>query len=120
MKERLALEADEFVFNRRGELTTYINHDPGEQYVVGADVAMGVRNGDYSVAQILDSKKRQVATWRGQVHPDYFVEVLYALELITMKHLSVLRIIHTAYLPAQDWVRIWRTQTSTQKSSTTR
>ncbi|MAV08249.1 MAG: hypothetical protein CMQ88_03495 [Gammaproteobacteria bacterium] len=79
VKERLALEADEFVFNRRGELTTYINHDPGEQYVVGADVAMGVRNGDYSVAQILDSKKRQVATWRGQVHPDYFAEVLYAL-----------------------------------------
>ena len=27
----------------------------------------------------LDSKKRQVATWRGQVHPDYFAEVLYAL-----------------------------------------
>ena len=79
VKERLALEGDEFVFNRRGELTTYINHDPGEQYVVGADVAMGVRNGDYSVAQILDSKKRQVATWRGQVHPDYFAEVLYAL-----------------------------------------
>ena len=40
---------------------------------------MGVTNGDYSVAQILDSKKRQVATWRGQVHPDYFAEVLYAL-----------------------------------------
>jgi len=47
--------------------------------VVGADVAMGVRNGDYSVAQILDSKKRQVATWRGQVHPDYFAEILYAI-----------------------------------------
>ena len=29
--------------------------------------------------KILDSKKRQVATWRGQVHPDYFAEVLYAL-----------------------------------------
>ena len=45
---------------------------------MGADVAMGVTNGDYSVAQVLDSK-RQVATWRGQVHPDYFAEVLYAL-----------------------------------------
>ena len=79
VKERLALEGDEFVFNRRGELTTYISHDPGENYVIGADVAMGVRNGDFSVAQILDSKKRQVATWRGQVHPDWFAEVLYAL-----------------------------------------
>ena len=78
-EERLALEADEWVPNRRGELTTYRPLDPGERYVVGADVAMGVTNGDYSVAQVLDSKKRQVATWRGQVHPDYFAEVLYAL-----------------------------------------
>jgi len=78
-KERLALEGDDFVHNRRGELTTYLNHDPGEAYVIGADVAMGVRNGDYSVAQVLDSKKRQVAVWRGQVHPDYFAEILFAL-----------------------------------------
>ena len=79
VEERLALEGDEWVHNLRGELTTYRKHDPGERYVVGADVAMGVRNGDYSVAQILDSKKRQVATWRGQVHPDYFAEILYAI-----------------------------------------
>jgi hypothetical protein len=79
VKERLALENDEFVHNRRGELTTYIPHNPGETYVVGADSSMGVRNGDYSVAQVLDSKKRQVATWRGHVHPDFFAEILYAL-----------------------------------------
>ncbi len=79
MKERLALEGEEFVNNRRGELSTYLPHDEGERYVIGADVAMGVRNGDFSVAQVLDSKKRQVAVWRGQVHPDYFSEVLYAL-----------------------------------------
>ena len=40
---------------------------------------MGVRGGDYSVAQILDSKKRQVGTWRGHVHPDYYATVLYHL-----------------------------------------
>lgn len=80
VEDRLALEGDEFVPNIRGELTTYRKHDAGEAgYVLGADVAMGVRNGDWSVAQILDSKKRQVATWRGQVHPDYFAEVLKAL-----------------------------------------
>jgi hypothetical protein len=78
-EERLALEADEWVHHRRGELTTYRKLDPGERYVIGADVAMGVANGDFSVAQVLDSKKRQVATWRGQVHPDYFAEILYAL-----------------------------------------
>ena len=78
-EERMALEADEWVNNRRGELTTYRKHDEGERYVIGADVAMGVRDGDYSVAQVLDSKKRQVATWRGHVHPDFFSEILYAL-----------------------------------------
>ena len=80
VKERMGLEADEFVNNNRGELTTYLPHDPGETgYVLGADSSMGIRNGDYSVAQILDSKKRQVATWRGHVHPDYFADVLAAL-----------------------------------------
>jgi hypothetical protein len=40
---------------------------------------MGIRNGDYSVAQILDSNRRQVAVWRGLVHPDYFADILQAL-----------------------------------------
>ena len=79
MDERLALEGEDWVNHPRGELTTYIGHRPGEDYVIGADVAMGVRGGDFSVAQVLYSNKRQVATWRGQVHPDYFAEILYAL-----------------------------------------
>jgi len=79
VEDRLALEGGEFLKNIRGELTTYMKHDGGMQYVIGADSSMGIRNGDYSVAQVLDSKKRQVATWRGHVHPDYFAEVLYAL-----------------------------------------
>ena len=79
LKERLALEGGEWLNNARGELSTYRKHQEGEQYVIGADVAMGVRGGDYSVCQVLDSKKRQVATWRGHVHPDYYAEILYAL-----------------------------------------
>ena len=78
VKERLALEGDEWLHNVRGELTTFMNHQEGEQYVIGADTSMGV-GGDYSVAQVLDTKKRQVAVWRGHVHPDYFAEVLFAL-----------------------------------------
>ena len=90
VKERLALEGDEWVNHPRGELTTYRTHDPGEQYVIGADVAMGIRGGDWSVAQILDSKKRQVATWRGQVHPDYFAEILLQLgEYYNTAHIIV-------------------------------
>ena len=79
VKQRLALETDEWMPNPRGELSVFLPHVEGEKYVIGADVAMGVRGGDYSVAQILDSKKRQVATWRGHVHPDYYAQVLYHL-----------------------------------------
>jgi hypothetical protein len=79
---RMALEADEFVDHVVGELCVYREIDPGEVYVIGADVAMGVRGGDYSVAQVLDSSKRQVATWRGHVHPDFYAEVLYRLGMM--------------------------------------
>ena len=79
IKQRLALEADEWVENPRGELLVYRMHDPGETYTIGADVAMGVRNGDYSVAQVLDSKRRQVAMYRAHVHPDYYSNILYHL-----------------------------------------
>jgi hypothetical protein len=62
-----------------GELHVYHEMDPAETYWIGADVGMGLRNGDPSVAQIFDSQKRQVAVWRGLVHPDYFADVLAAL-----------------------------------------
>lgn len=76
---RLALDGDEWQNNPRGELTQYIPHDDKETYYIGADVAMGVRGGDWSVAHVLDSSRRQVAVWRGQVHPDYFADILLAL-----------------------------------------
>lgn len=75
----LALEGDEWLHNPRGELLQFIKHDPKETYYIGADVAMGVRGGDYSVAQVLDGDRRQVAVWRGHVHPDYFADILLAL-----------------------------------------
>jgi hypothetical protein len=65
----------------RGELLVYREYDPKQTYTIGADVGMGLRNGDYSVAQVFDGQKRQVAVWRSQVHPDYFASVLYALGL---------------------------------------
>jgi hypothetical protein len=77
--QRLALENDQWVEHPRGELLIYKQHDPGEIYTIGADVAMGVRNGDYSVAQVLDSKRRLVASYRAHVHPDYYATVLYHL-----------------------------------------
>lgn len=63
----------------RGELSVYHELDPRETYTIGADVAMGIAHGDYSVAQVLDSKRRQVAVWRGHLLPDAFATVLYRL-----------------------------------------
>jgi hypothetical protein len=77
--QRLALEEDKWVDNPRGEHIVYRMHDPGETYYIGADISMGVRGGDWSVAQVLDSQKRQVATFRAHLHPDYFATVLYHL-----------------------------------------
>jgi hypothetical protein len=75
----MGLIGDTLREDRRGELKVFRKVEPSETYYIGADVAMGVRGGDYSVAQILDSKKRQVAVWHGHVHPDYFANVLQAL-----------------------------------------
>lgn len=77
--QRLALTGEDWEEHPRGELLMYKRHDPGETYYIGADVAMGIRGGDWSVAQVLNSKKEQVAIYRAQVHPDYFSDVLNAL-----------------------------------------
>jgi len=69
----------------RGELKVYLEREPNESYTIGADVGMGLRAGvkgrpsDPSVAQVLDSQLRQVAVWRGTVHPDVFAEILVTL-----------------------------------------
>lgn len=77
--ERMAITEGKVEPHPVGELLVYHKLDNAETYVVGADVGMGVRNGDFSVAQVLDSKLRQVAVWRGLVHPDYFAKVLTTL-----------------------------------------
>lgn len=76
---RMAVEEGVVREHPRGELLVYHKHDPAEVYTIGADVGMGVRDGDYSVAQILDSSRRQVGIWRALIHPDAFADVLQAL-----------------------------------------
>lgn len=77
--KRMAVELGSVKDHPSGELRVYHELDPKETYVIGADVGMGVRNGDPSVAQVLDSQLRQVSVWRGLVHPDYFATILVAL-----------------------------------------
>ena len=76
---RMAHEGDSFEKHPRGELLVYAEKKISGRYYIGADVAMGVKGGDYSVAQVLDDQKEQVAVWRGHIHPDYFANVLHDL-----------------------------------------
>jgi hypothetical protein len=65
-----------------GELLVYQKREPNGTYYIGADVSVGIKDkekSDYCVAQILDSQKRQVAVWRGQVTPDHYAYVLNTL-----------------------------------------
>lgn len=88
--QRMGLTLGEWEPHPMGELLIYHEIDPGETYYIGADVAMGVRGGDWSVAQVLDSRKRQVAVFRAHVHPDYYAEVLYRLgKLYNMAKIAV-------------------------------
>jgi hypothetical protein len=52
-----------------GRLAVYRERDVSESYAIGADVGMGIRDGDWSVAHVLDSEKRQVAVFRAQCIP---------------------------------------------------
>lgn len=56
-----------------GMVRMWVPRDPLHTYVIGADVAGGTTDGDYSVATVLDrSTGIQVAMWRGHVPPDEF------------------------------------------------
>lgn len=81
IKHRLEFDPldEEYKPDVRGRLLVYHELDPNMDYTIGADVSKGVNDGDSSVAQVLDSKKRLVATWRGQVDPDFYATILYHL-----------------------------------------
>lgn len=50
---------------------------PDRKYVIGADPAEGLKDGDYSVADIIDTTNmKTVAKFRGHIDPDQFGRVL--------------------------------------------
>jgi hypothetical protein len=76
------LVSHKVVEHPRGELLVYRKREENETYYIGADVSVGIKDpekSDWCVAQVLDSAKRQVAMWRGQVTPDHYARVLNAL-----------------------------------------
>ena len=65
-----------FSESSRGELFVFKPFDPKTQYFIGADVAMGYRDGDYSTAIVLSDEKEVVARFRGHINPKYFAHLL--------------------------------------------
>jgi hypothetical protein len=76
---RKSLEGKEWVNHSRGELLMYSPVDDDENYTIGVDVGIGLRDHDYTVCQVLDSAKNLVATWRGYLYPDIMANVVAAL-----------------------------------------
>ena len=61
-----------FLKDEKGYVEIFKEPMQNEFYVIGADVAEGKIDGDYSVAHVLDSKCDVVAKWYGHIDPDLF------------------------------------------------
>lgn len=67
-------------FTYKASLKIWEKPKPYKEYVIGADVAEGLKGGDFSVATVVDiSTMAVVARWRGHCDPDKFGEILGAL-----------------------------------------
>jgi hypothetical protein len=51
----------------------------GMKYYIGADIAEGLAQGDFSSAFVIDHEYRQVASWHGRIDPDLFGHLLIDL-----------------------------------------
>ena len=80
--ERVPFEPNEKPedFTYKAPLKIWVHPKPGHEYVIGGDVAEGLKRGDYSVAEVVDIATMQtVARWRGHIDPDKFGEIVGAL-----------------------------------------
>lgn len=67
-------------FTYKAPLKIWEKPKPYKEYAIGADVAEGLKGGDFSVATVVDiSTMEVVARWRGHCDPDKFGEILGAL-----------------------------------------
>ncbi|MDK2821840.1 MAG: hypothetical protein PWP31_1805 [Clostridia bacterium] len=62
-----------FIEDANGNLIIYEKPIKNYPYVIGGDVAEGIKDGDYSVSQVINNVTgRQAAVWRGHIAPDLF------------------------------------------------
>jgi hypothetical protein len=68
-----------FEENARGNLSIFKEPVKGEAYAIGADVAEGLADGDFSTATVLNKNFEQVAAYKGHLDPDLFGRMLVNL-----------------------------------------
>ena len=78
--KRMVAERDRFVERNDGELRVWSEPKPNAKYVIGCDVAEGLVQGDWSVADVLELPTGyQVAQYHGHMAPDLFGHYLKKL-----------------------------------------
>ncbi len=74
-KARYEHHAGNWVVSQGGRLRVWKEPEPGEQYIIAADVAEGLVSGDFSVADVINHRTgEQVAQWHGNLDADNIVE----------------------------------------------
>lgn len=91
-------------YSETGRLRVWEEPHPMKRYIIGADVAEGIKGGDFSVAMVIDHLTgEQVAEWHGRCAPDEFAFILMALgERYNMALLAIERNNHG--LTTVTWV----------------
>ena len=70
-----------FIENPKGYVEIWDEPEPDAFYSIGADVAEGLAEGDYSVAYVSSTKFDIHAKWRGHIDPDLFGDELVKLAI---------------------------------------
>lgn len=70
-----------FIEDPQGYVSIWEEPKPNTFYCIGADVAEGLANGDYSCAQVGDEEFNVIAKWYGHIDPD-----LFGQELVKLAH----------------------------------
>ena len=71
-------DGDIVEYNPKGNLRFFQQRKVHGQYLIAADVAEGLKKGDFSVAKVYDVEtKEQVAEWHGHIDHAYFGTVLF-------------------------------------------
>lgn len=70
--ERGQIVGGKFSPDSRGNFRIFKRENPPHRYAIGADVAEGLEQGDYSTMTVLNKDLEQVASYHGHINPDLF------------------------------------------------